>query len=94
MTENFENAVWTNRPYNDGDSIMATLNDQGDSKYCWNGSDEKEVELALAHFNSMRNKGFLAYKVEGPEDARSRTQLVEFDPKAERVVFAPAPQGG
>jgi hypothetical protein len=74
-------------------SVMATMNESGDTKLIWDRTKKLEVEIALEAFNKAKKAGYMAYSVEG-EDARKGKILHEFDPKAERVILAPPMQGG
>lgn len=43
---------------------MATLNHEGDTKYTWDRDNPIEVEQARVHFNAMKAKGWLVFKVQ------------------------------
>lgn len=76
-----------------GAYYMATLDHTGDSKYMWSKDNDDEIEAAREHFNSMKKKGFAAFHVTGKDGAKG-TQMHEFDPNAERIIFVKAMQGG
>lgn len=42
---------------------ISHLNHEGDTKYTWNSKNEAECEAAKEHFESLRKKGFLAFKI-------------------------------
>ena len=44
-------------------SIMATMNSTGDLKTVWDRTKPAEVDEARVQFDSMRRKGYMAYKV-------------------------------
>jgi hypothetical protein len=52
-----------NTPIDDDTGFIAELNHKGDIKYTWNRKKPEEVAAAKAHFESMRAKGFLVFKV-------------------------------
>ncbi len=74
-------------------SVMAVMNEQGDKKTIWDRNNETEVEAASREFTFFKGKGYMAYKVEGKEGRRGEI-LHEFDPSAERIIFAPQLRGG
>jgi hypothetical protein len=73
--------------------VMAVINESGDKKTIWDRNNATEVEAARNEFDFFKGKGYMAYKVEGKEGRRGEV-LREFDPAAERIIFAPAMQGG
>jgi hypothetical protein len=74
-------------------SVMAVINETGDKKTIWDRTNEVEVEAARKEFAFFKGKGYMAYKVEG-KDGRRGEVLGEFDPLAERIIFAPPMRGG
>lgn len=74
-------------------SVMAVMNEQGDKKTIWDRLNAIEVEAARKEFKFFKDSGYMAYKVEGKEGRRGEI-LHEFDPQAERVIFAPPMRGG
>ena len=53
------------------------------------------MEAAREEFKHFKGKGYMAYKVEGEgRRARRGEVLAEFDPTAERIIYAPAMRGG
>lgn len=42
---------------------LSELNHTGDTKYTWDRNNPVEVEAAKEHFESMKKKGFLIFKV-------------------------------
>lgn len=71
---------------------MRELNSTGDSTVSWDSNNAEEVAAARATFDRLVGKGFMAYKVTG--DRRRGEQIRTFDPQAERIMLAPAMQGG
>ena len=72
---------------------FAVMGTNGDTKHMWDKSKPAEVEAAREHFKKLRKDGYLAYKVVGEKGDKGE-QLVEFDPEAGAVIFAPAMRGG
>jgi predicted dinucleotide-binding enzyme len=74
-------------------SVMAVINETGDKKTIWDRMNPIEVEGAKREFDYFKSKGYMAYKVTGTDGRRGEV-LHAFDPQAERIIFAPAMQGG
>ena len=72
--------------------VMVILDRSGDTKHIWNRNNADEVETMRDLFNRMIAKGMQAWSVtrKGDKDRR----VTEFDPQAEKVIFAPALVGG
>lgn len=73
-------------------SVMAIMNETGDKKTIFDRSDPVQVEAAKAEFKVYKDKGYMAYKM--LDEGRRGEILHEFDPKAEKIVFAPQMRGG
>lgn len=73
-------------------SVMAVMNETGDKKTIYDRSDAVQVEAARAEFKVYKDKGYMAYRM--LDEGRKGEILHAFDPKAEKVVFAPPMQGG
>lgn len=71
---------------------LATMDGSGDTKVFWTAGVAAEVENARRTFNTLREKGYAAYKLIG--DGTKGEQLLAFDPAAEKIILAPAMQGG
>jgi hypothetical protein len=82
----------TVNPVPENGGVLHVLNETGDTEVHWNRNSEAEVAAARATFDSLRAKGYMAYRVE-PGGGRGSV-MREFDARAERVVLAPAMQGG
>lgn len=76
-----------------GQGVMAVMNEEGDKKTIWNRDNPVEVEAARQEFAFFKAKGYMAYKVEGKEGTRGEV-IGEFDPGAQRIIFAPPMRGG
>lgn len=74
-------------------NAFSVMGQVGDSKHIWDKNKPVEVEAAKAMFDTLTKKGYLAFHVQGKEGEKGE-QMKEFDPKAERVIFVPAMQGG
>lgn len=72
--------------------IIVVLDRSGDTKHIWDRSSDIEVEEARSLFDRMKAKGMQAWSVtrKGDKDRR----ITEFDPQAEKIIFAPALVGG
>lgn len=71
---------------------MAVLDLTGDSKTIWNPNNDAEVEVAHNTFNTLKAKGYIAYRVNASGDKGEI--MTEFDPLAEKMIMAPALRGG
>jgi hypothetical protein len=71
---------------------LIQLDKSGDTRIEWNRSREIEVDAARRTFDSLREKGYMAYKLTG---TGARGEVIrEFDPSAEKIVMAPQMAGG
>jgi hypothetical protein len=69
-------------PQNHG--CFAQMGQEGDIKYTWDPNNPEEVEAARSHFNDLKAKGFLIFKMK----RWSRNEQVEdFDPRQGRLMF-------
>lgn len=65
----------------------------GDLKIIWDPGNKAEVKAAKDQFDALLKKGgHLAYTVDAK--GGKGTQIREFDPKAEKIILAPALRGG
>lgn len=70
--------------------VIASMSTEGDIKYSWDRTNPKECEAAHVHFEEMRSKGFLIFKVKWM--GLRRKKVARFDPKDEEYTFqAPKP---
>ena len=72
---------------------MHTLDHTGDQKVMWDSSAPDEVDAARATFDSLKKKGYLAYRAEGKKGEKGE-QIRTFDPDAERIILVKPHQGG
>jgi metallophosphoesterase superfamily enzyme len=72
--------------------VMVILDRSGDTRHTWDRNNAGEVEAMGEIFDTMIDKGYQAWSVtrKGNKDQR----ITEFDPQAEKVIFAPALVGG
>lgn len=72
--------------------VMVILDRTGDTKHIWDRNNATEVEAMREVFDTMTEKGMVAWSVtrKGNKDQR----ITEFDPTAEKIIFAPALVGG
>ena len=72
--------------------VMAVMNESGDLKTCWDRTKPEEIDAARAQFDSLKQKGYMAYKV----NAKGyRGEVISaFDPEAQNIILAPPMQGG
>lgn len=71
---------------------MAIMGEDGDTKIVWDQDKQDEVDEAKGTFTRLKKKGYIAYSVNRKGD---KGELLEsFDPSAERIILAPAMQGG
>ena len=69
---------------------MSVLDKTGDSKIKWNTDDVDEVDAARKHFNSLKRRGYVAYKGRG----KRGSVIKEFDPDAGEITMCPQSVGG
>jgi len=72
--------------------VIVILDSTGDTKHIWDRNNTVEVEEARSLFDRMKAKGMQAWSVTRKGDKDQR--ITEFDPQAEKIIFAPALQGG
>lgn len=75
-----------------GQSVMAMMGRNGDTKVTWSRGNVLETDIARAAFDKAKKGGHMAYAVEA--DGRKGRVLQEFDATAERIILAPPMQGG
>lgn len=73
--------------------VILQLNKTGHVKVLWDPHNPISVEAAEKQFKFLRDKGFLAHKVN--KDGTDNQEIVHtFDPKLEHLSMSPAPVGG
>lgn len=73
-------------------SNMDILDPTGHSSIEWDADNEDEVVAAQAHFDTLRKKKYLAFKVD--KDGDPGEQISKFDPELEHIVMSPPMVGG
>ena len=71
---------------------MRVLDETGDTKLVWDTDNQDEVDAARETFNKLKKKGYSAYHVKD-KGAKGKI-MTEFDETAEKLIMAPAVQGG
>lgn len=71
---------------------LAVMDTTGDNKQIWDPDVAEEVEAAESTFKRLKKKGYMAYRVTG--DGSKGEAMAEFDPRAGKVIMAPAMRGG
>jgi len=75
------------------DGWMAEMSAKaGDVKTVWNRDNEDEIAAARAQFDSLKAKGYLAFRCNANGDKGE--QIREFDPTAEAIILTPPLKGG
>lgn len=76
----------------EGHSVMAILDSTGDTRHTWDRNNAEEVAEMRALFDRMKAKGMVAYSVK--RSGEKDKTIKQFDPNAEKIIFAPATVGG
>lgn len=69
-----------------GKAAMAVMGESGDTKYIWDPRVPAEVEAAQEHFDAMRKKGFMVFKLTKLQ--RKGKKAGDFEPKAKGYLYA------
>lgn len=72
--------------------VLVVLDQTGDTRHTWDRNNADEVGVMRDLFNRLVKKGYVAWSVTSKGDKDRK--VTEFDPAAEKVIFAPALQGG
>jgi hypothetical protein len=75
----------------DGYGVLLELDRSGHTRLAWDPSNETETELARAHYQGLREKGYLATRRTGPREGET---MPEWDATAREVTMQPGPVGG
>lgn len=77
-------------------SVMAVIDQTGDTKTIWDRTKPDEVAAARETFKALKAKGYIAYHVKsGRGDEGQRGEVMpNFDPEAERMILSPKMVGG
>jgi hypothetical protein len=73
-------------------STLSVLDHTGDTRIEWDADNHHEVAAAREMFAKMKEKGYLAYRLDA--SGRQGEVIRSFDPDAERIVMSPQPVGG
>ena len=73
-------------------NTLHIMDDSGDTRITWDPSKPFEVEQAKNSFDAHKQKGYLAYTVQG--DGTKGEVIREFDPNAKATIMAPQHVGG
>lgn len=76
-----------------GKHAFAVMGEVGDSKHIWDKGNKDEVEAMRDLFKKLTKKGYRAYRATGKEGEKGEL-MTDFDPTAERMIFAPAMRPG
>ena len=71
---------------------LRIMGPEGDTKVIWDSENDDEVEAAEAQFDTLIDKGFLAYKVK--KDGDKGSKIKKFDSEAGKIIMSPPMQGG
>lgn len=75
-----------------GLGVLCIMDRTGDTRQMWDPNNADEVEIAKAAFEAAIAKGMRAYKV--TKDGDKGELIKKFDPKAGKIILAPALVGG
>ena len=70
----------------EGKAAMAVMGETGDTKYIWDPKVPAEVEAARGHFEAMRKKGFMVFKLTRLQ--RKGKKAGDFNPGAKGYLYA------
>lgn len=76
----------------DGKGVMHILDRTGDTKVIWDSKNDDEVSAAKTQFDTLRKKGFIAYKV--TKTGEKGEIITEFDSAVEKIILSPPVVGG
>jgi hypothetical protein len=65
---------------------IAHLDHNGDTKYTWNRNNPIECDAAKEHFDTLRGKGFLVFKITRLGGTKGQP-VKEFSPKAGGYLY-------
>lgn len=66
---------------------LAHLNHEGDTTYSWDRKNKAECDAAKEHFDALRAKGFLAFKVNRVGCKQKKPTTGDFDPKIGKYIY-------
>ena len=68
--------------------MFRIMSKEGDTRVVWNRLSLVELRSAKEMFDDLISKGMVPYHV-GEDGQASPTEMAEFDPSAEEVIFMP-----
>ena len=71
----------------EGLAAMAIMSSDGDTKYTWDPKNPDEVDAAREHFDLMRKKGFLVFKIKGCLRKRRGDEVTWFNPRSKGYMY-------
>jgi hypothetical protein len=71
---------------------MSMMDESGDTKATWDSDKPGEVEAARATFDTLKAKGYTAFRV--TSKGGNGEEMKTFDPAAEAVIMVPRMAGG
>ena len=71
---------------------MRILGEKGDQKMIWDPKNKDEVEVNKTLFQTLKDKGYKAFKVDKKGDPGK--EIKAFDAKAGKIIMVPALVGG
>ena len=68
---------------------FAQMGSEGDIKYTWNPKNPEEVQAARDHFNDLKARGYLIFKIQRRKNFRPRAsdRVESFQPNQKGLVF-------
>lgn len=72
---------------------MQIMGGDGDTRVAWDPGNADETAAARAQFDTLRGKGYLAFRVRDAKDDKGE-QIHVFDPQAGRIILSPPLRGG
>ncbi len=65
---------------------MAIMDQTGDTRLEWDGTNKTEVDIARTTFNSLKAKGYVAYDVSG---SKRGARIDKFNASLESIIMVP-----
>lgn len=72
---------------------MSILNHEGDTKVIWDSENEDECDAAEEQFDSLMDKGFIAFQV-GKGGKKTTKVVKKFKPNLGKLIMVPELAGG
>jgi hypothetical protein len=71
---------------------MLVMDRSGHTRHIWDTNNTAEIEAMRALFINLTSRGYRAFRVS--KDGSEGERMEMFDPAAEKMILAPALQGG